>query len=122
MLHPVKVSRRCTWLAIGAYHWPQAATSFDCDGCNHHASFHSLENVEEDAVLKKWSELESRDATEGASNKKRRRIAEKPANDVEILELSDGEGTSTTITSTTRKKAGKQRVTKASQASSRRDA
>ncbi|KAL1311607.1 hypothetical protein AAFC00_001719 [Neodothiora populina] len=38
MLHPVK-----------------AAASFECDGCNHHASFHSLENPAEDAVLSKWT-------------------------------------------------------------------
>ncbi|KAK1070840.1 hypothetical protein LTR12_001481 [Friedmanniomyces endolithicus] len=44
MLHPVK-----------------AATSFECDGCNHHASFHSLENPSEDAVLRKWAQQEADD-------------------------------------------------------------
>ncbi|KXS96381.1 hypothetical protein AC578_8447 [Pseudocercospora eumusae] len=108
MLHPVK-----------------AATSFDCDGCNHHASFHSLENTAEDAVLKKWSEQEAQDAitdaTEGATNRKRRRIAEKPAEEIRILELSDDDTNSTnTVTSTTRKKTGKPRVVKAAQGSSKR--
>ncbi|KAI7230491.1 hypothetical protein KC330_g6920 [Hortaea werneckii] len=63
MLHPVK-----------------AATSFECDGCGHHASFHSLENPAEDAVIKKWSEQEagsshSKQTAAGAGNKKRRLLA-----------------------------------------------
>lgn len=70
----------------------QAATSFDCDGCGHHASFHSLENVAEDAILKKWTTEQvtaKGDATASVVSKKRRRIAEKPNDDVQILELSD---------------------------------
>src|SRR5580704_3310924 len=31
-----------------------AATSFDCDGCGHHASFHMLVNKEEDEVVARW--------------------------------------------------------------------
>ncbi|KAF2726244.1 hypothetical protein K431DRAFT_199057, partial [Polychaeton citri CBS 116435] len=37
MLHPVK-----------------AATSFECDGCGHHASFHTMDNPTDDAVAQKW--------------------------------------------------------------------
>ncbi|KAF2840242.1 hypothetical protein M501DRAFT_952394, partial [Patellaria atrata CBS 101060] len=37
MLHPLKVS-----------------TSFECDGCGHHASFHSMENKNEDEIVKRW--------------------------------------------------------------------
>nr|POE56415.1 hypothetical protein CFP56_50959 [Quercus suber] len=44
MLHPVK-----------------AATSFECDGCGHHASFHSLENPSEDLVLQRWAEQQASD-------------------------------------------------------------
>jgi hypothetical protein len=71
-------------------HPRQAATSFDCDGCGHHASFHSLENAAEEAILKKWSEQEanSQETTEGAT-KKRRRIAEKPADEAQVWELTD---------------------------------
>ncbi|KAF2215605.1 hypothetical protein CERZMDRAFT_5513, partial [Cercospora zeae-maydis SCOH1-5] len=67
MLHPVK-----------------AATSFDCDGCGHHASFHSLENAAEDAILKKWSTEQGparSDAPASSAFKKRRRITEKPNDD-----------------------------------------
>ncbi|KAK1061601.1 hypothetical protein LTR33_012671 [Friedmanniomyces endolithicus] len=50
MLHPVK-----------------AATSFECDGCSHHASFHSLENPSEDAVLRKWAQQEADDKEQQAA-------------------------------------------------------
>ena len=42
MIHPVK-----------------AATSFECDGCSHHASFHKMENKEEDELLSKWRTVEA---------------------------------------------------------------
>lgn len=32
----------------------KAATSFDCDGCGHHASFHSMENHQDDEVVRRW--------------------------------------------------------------------
>ncbi|KAI6799878.1 hypothetical protein KC363_g1959 [Hortaea werneckii] len=77
MLHPVK-----------------AATSFECDGCGHHASFHSLENPAEDAVIKKWSEQEagsshSKQSAAGASNKKRRLLASTAAENggADVVEL-----------------------------------
>jgi hypothetical protein len=37
MIHPVK-----------------AATSFECDGCGHHASFHKMENTAEEKVTARW--------------------------------------------------------------------
>ncbi|KAK3054525.1 hypothetical protein LTR09_004254 [Extremus antarcticus] len=86
MLHPVK-----------------AATSFECDGCNHHASFHSLENPAEDAVLRKWEAEEAetknqskgRQAIRGAPAKKRRRVEGKAELEVEdgprVLEILDDE-------------------------------
>jgi hypothetical protein len=38
----------------------QSASSYDCDGCSHHASFHSMENKQEDEIRKRW-ETESRE-------------------------------------------------------------
>jgi hypothetical protein len=38
----------------------QSASSYDCDGCNHHASFHSMENKVEDEIKKRW-EQEAKD-------------------------------------------------------------
>ncbi|KAK3111491.1 hypothetical protein LTR53_013207 [Teratosphaeriaceae sp. CCFEE 6253] len=59
MLHPVK-----------------AATSFECDGCNHHASFHLLENPAENAVLEKWAlqEATERESQAGATTSKKRKL------------------------------------------------
>ncbi|KAK0252016.1 hypothetical protein LTS09_012810 [Friedmanniomyces endolithicus] len=77
MLHPVK-----------------AATSFECDGCSHHASFHSLENPNEDAVLRKWAQQEADHkeqqaaATAATTSKKRKLTTQSAAydeDDVQIL-------------------------------------
>ncbi|KAL5116383.1 hypothetical protein ACEQ8H_005731 [Pleosporales sp. CAS-2024a] len=46
MLHPLK-----------------SASSYECDGCSHHASFHSMENKMEDEVRKRW-EQEAKDTTD----------------------------------------------------------
>ena len=32
----------------------KASTSFDCDGCGHHASFHRIESKEDEEVAKRW--------------------------------------------------------------------
>lgn len=77
----------------------QAATSFDCDGCNHHASFHSLENPAEDAVLQRWAEQESASAQApqaiSGTNKKRKMITQTAVNcndDAAILRASSATG------------------------------
>ena len=105
MLHPVKVLLSPVSLPNPTNQY-QAATSFDCDGCSHHASFHSLENVAEDAILKKWStEQESNNnaaSTAGGASKKRRRITEKPQDDIEILEPNEDEVIIASTASTTR--------------------
>ncbi|KAF2224061.1 hypothetical protein BDZ85DRAFT_96739 [Elsinoe ampelina] len=76
MLHPVK-----------------AATSFECDGCSHHASFHLMENPEENAIIERWANAEENretalvplgrrvnvgnasEGTSGGAGTKRRRVA-----------------------------------------------
>ncbi|KAM0718684.1 hypothetical protein Q7P37_005755 [Cladosporium fusiforme] len=88
MLHPVK-----------------AASSFECDGCGHHASFHSLENPAEDAIRQKWSEQEAQakeqQAALGAS-KKRKLLAQSTIKDDERIvvldELSDTDKRATSNT------------------------
>ena len=42
MIHPVK-----------------AATSFECDGCGHHASFHKMENKADDETVNRWKVTEA---------------------------------------------------------------
>lgn len=55
----------------------QSASSFECDGCNHHASFHSMENKTEDEIRKRW-EVEAKDkqALEGDTGRPRKRLRE----------------------------------------------
>lgn len=81
----------------------KAASSFECDGCGHHASFHSLENPAEDAVREKWAEqaaqAKEQQAIVGAS-KKRKAITQNAIKDDERIvvldELSEAEGRGTT--------------------------
>lgn len=88
----------------------QAATSFECDGCNHHASFHSLENEAEDVILKKWSAQEADNDAQsaGGASKKRRRIADKASETLEILELPDDDDMPVALGTSHRKRNAKQ--------------
>ena len=83
----------------------KAATSFDCDGCGHHASFHRMENPLEEETVRRWrAEEGARTAAVNGDGTpfrmlkgiddlvppKRRRIAAKP--EVErIVDLLDEE-------------------------------
>ena len=40
----------------------KAATSYDCDGCGHHASFHRMESKEDEEVAKRWKEQQELEA------------------------------------------------------------
>ncbi|KAL1594423.1 hypothetical protein SLS60_010183 [Paraconiothyrium brasiliense] len=53
------MSAKCPCLRF-MLHPLKSTSSFECDGCAHHASFHSMENKEEDEVRKRW-EQEARD-------------------------------------------------------------
>ncbi|MCJ1469090.1 hypothetical protein MMC07_007723 [Pseudocyphellaria aurata] len=35
----------------------KAATTFDCDGCGHHASFHKMDNPQDDEVVRRWEQM-----------------------------------------------------------------
>ena len=37
----------------------KAASSFECDGCGHHASFHKMDNQKEEEIAKRWKVEES---------------------------------------------------------------
>jgi len=41
----------------------RSSSSYECDGCNHHASFHNMENKIEDEIRKKWAQ-EAKDKAE----------------------------------------------------------
>ncbi|KAF2735334.1 hypothetical protein EJ04DRAFT_576267 [Polyplosphaeria fusca] len=70
MLHPLK-----------------SASSYECDGCGHHASFHSMENKTDDEIRKRW-ELEAKEQQEQEehiANRPRKRLRQlEYANDAEV--------------------------------------
>ena len=80
MLHPLKVlappslivRETRTIQSVGA-NSAQSTSSFECDGCAHHASFHSMENKEEDEIRKRW-EQEARDKMQ----REQRELEERP--------------------------------------------
>ncbi|KAF2830851.1 hypothetical protein CC86DRAFT_379074 [Ophiobolus disseminans] len=59
MLHPLK-----------------SASSYECDGCNHHASFHSMENKAEDEIKKRWEQeaKDKADREEEAQQRPKKRV------------------------------------------------
>ncbi|KAF1977296.1 hypothetical protein BU23DRAFT_526641 [Bimuria novae-zelandiae CBS 107.79] len=56
---PSIIAAKCPCLRF-MLHPLKSTSSFECDGCGHHASFHSMENKEEDEIRKRW-EQEDRD-------------------------------------------------------------
>ncbi|KAK5288547.1 hypothetical protein LTR16_003338 [Cryomyces antarcticus] len=60
---PSLLSNNCSCLRF-MVHPLKISSSFDCDGCNHHACFHSMENRADDEVVKRWQ----REAVDNASN------------------------------------------------------
>lgn len=51
----------------------QMSTSFECDGCGHHASFHSMENPADSEVIKRWTEQSQESQTESGADRPRKR-------------------------------------------------
>ena len=52
------VSPACACLRF-MIHPVKAATSFECDGCGHHASFHKMENKADDEIISRWKVAEA---------------------------------------------------------------
>ncbi|KAF2096576.1 hypothetical protein NA57DRAFT_78181 [Rhizodiscina lignyota] len=69
MLHPLK-----------------SATSFDCDGCGHHASFHNMENKDDEEIIKRWETQEQGQNPEKPQKKRRLKEIENGAKE-EIFNL-----------------------------------
>lgn len=54
-------------------HPQQAGTSYLCDGCGHHASFHGMEGREEEEVVGRWkAEAEAERGVAGGGGEKKR--------------------------------------------------
>ncbi|KAF2689914.1 hypothetical protein K458DRAFT_439054 [Lentithecium fluviatile CBS 122367] len=73
------MSAKCPCLRF-MLHPLKSSSSYECDGCTHHASFHSMENKEEDAIRKRWEqaakERQAREEELAARPKKRLREIE----------------------------------------------
>lgn len=73
------------------------ATTFECDGCAHHASYHSMENPAEDAILAKWSAAarsieSSAQSVNVLPSSKRRRIAQPQTSSIQVTDLTSDDG------------------------------
>lgn len=40
----------------------KAASTFECDGCGHHASFHKMDNQKEEEITRRWKVEEAEKA------------------------------------------------------------
>jgi RPA family protein len=66
----------------------QSSSSYECDGCGHHASFHTMENKVEDEIRKRW-EVE---AAERRKEEEEERDAQKrPRKRVRAIEFGNGD-------------------------------
>jgi hypothetical protein len=54
----------------------KAATSFDCDGCGHHASFHRMQNPEDEEIARRWKQEEATRERQGTRVVERERFEE----------------------------------------------
>lgn len=54
----------------------KAATSFECDGCGHHASFHKMDNRQDEEYERQWkSQQQTLDADQACKQTFRRSVA-----------------------------------------------
>jgi len=81
---PSLMTPTCTCLRF-MIHPVKAASSFECDGCGHHASFHKMENRSEDETVSRWKAEEA----EREREKTEERLVECDINTlVDIAELA----------------------------------
>ncbi|KAF2110698.1 hypothetical protein BDV96DRAFT_198463 [Lophiotrema nucula] len=78
---PSILAARCPCLRF-MLHPLKSSSSYECDGCSHHASFHSMENKTEDEIQKRW-ELEAREKQE-----EEERIANRPKKRLRQIEYT----------------------------------
>jgi hypothetical protein len=87
MLHPLKV-RTDPYETILLLTSLESASSYECDGCAHHASFHSMENKTEDEVRKRW-EQEAKDKADQENE-----VQQRPKKRARAIEYSQEENIS----------------------------
>lgn len=49
------------------------STSFECDGCGHHASFHNMENVQDNDIIRRWKEEAGEAQAEAVTEPRRKK-------------------------------------------------
>ncbi|KAI4944032.1 hypothetical protein J4E91_008887 [Alternaria rosae] len=59
---PSLLAAKCPCLRF-MLHPLKSSSSYECDGCGHHASFHTMENKTEDEIRKRW-EVEAKERSE----------------------------------------------------------
>ncbi|KAF2853139.1 hypothetical protein T440DRAFT_487609 [Plenodomus tracheiphilus IPT5] len=79
------LAARCPCLRF-MLHPLKSSSSYECDGCAHHASFHSMENRTEDEIRKRW-EQEAKDKAENEDE-----IQQRPRKRVRAIEYSGRSG------------------------------
>jgi hypothetical protein len=68
----------------------QSTASFECDGCSHHASFHSMENPREDEIVRRWeAEEKERQAISAAPVE---RAKKRPRRAIEAGDIRTAQG------------------------------
>jgi hypothetical protein len=99
MLHPLKVRTRprpppantlVTLLPLPVLTFMKSSSSYECDGCGHHASFHTMENKTEDEIRKRW-EVEAKERAERAE---REEAPQRPKKRVRAIEFQKDDGVS----------------------------
>ncbi|EMD97856.1 hypothetical protein COCC4DRAFT_200773 [Bipolaris maydis ATCC 48331] len=121
---PSLLVARCPCLRF-MLHPLKSSSSYECDGCGHHASFHSMENKTEDEIRKRW-ETEAKERAQQNDEaqqrpKKRVRAIEYNREDDEedinqaIAELLQGAKSRPKASAVSKKKPGRVAGTKAKQ-------
>lgn len=99
------------------------ASSYECDGCGHHASFHKLDNPHEAAIIKRWeqAEEEQREMQESTNGRKRPRkaIENGETGSGQVLQISAA--STTTSKRAVRKATGAMKKREVSQSASEKD-
>ncbi|KAF2003660.1 hypothetical protein P154DRAFT_617564 [Amniculicola lignicola CBS 123094] len=73
------VSPKCPCLRF-MLHPLKSSSSYECDGCGHHASFHNMENKVEDEIRRKWEQE--------AKEKEQERVVARPKKRLRELEFN----------------------------------
>ncbi|KAH4014864.1 hypothetical protein HBH69_165950 [Parastagonospora nodorum] len=105
---PSMLSPKCPCLRF-MLHPLKSTSSYECDGCAHHASFHSMENKAEDEVRKQWekeaAEKEEEDSQQRSKKRPRLLLREKASSETMDSVFGQARGRAAATTTKTRRVA-----------------